>query len=545
MPQLFHRHPCICMLVFCLLTVILGFGDGANFSGLHAAAVWLAGNAVLLLGKQRIWKHPAELAVMTILWSGFCLWLVFTACPARWWITGAITALVLLWVYLYSRRRLTDGRSGFLLCCMGFCMRFAYVLATPYYIRQHDVGRFEGDSGHAAYIQYLFDKGHLPDFDVREVWQFYHPPLHHIIAAGWMKLLEGFGVSHGDACESVQILTLAYSCLCLVLFWQLLRHFHLKGAALLVPMGIMAFHPTFFLLAGSINNDMLSITFLLWAVLLTCRWYRDPKLSTILQLAVAIGCGMMTKLSVWMAAPAAAVVFLAVLYRNRKHPLPLIGQYAAFGAVCIPLGLWWGIRNLLRFGVPIAYVPMLSANSAQYVGQIPVWQRLLDFSPKQWTYVYDCFEMYGQPYNEYNPLIGLLKTALFDELINTDSFPAIAGFGELLFLSQVLIAALSVIAIIVVICRRSTNLEHWHLLLTYGITLASYYSFCILYAHTCTQNIRYATPLIFIGCLFLGLWLRKGERTAPSSILRKVVCIPVVLFMATSFAVYACVCSNA
>lgn len=428
--------------------------------------------------------------------------------PPQFWILLVLPCLLLCGIYLFVRKKLTDRLTALLLMGMGYCLRMGYILVTPYYRRQHDVCRFADGEGHAGYIAYLYENLHLPDFDVRDVYQFYHPPLHHSIAAAWMHLLTACGFEFEYAGECVQFLTFAYSCLCMVIFYRILRHFRLKGAAMAIPLAIIAFHPTFILLAGSINNDILSITFMLASVLLTLQWYREPKLSTILKLALTIGLGMMTKLSVWMVAPAAAAAFLIVLIRNCRKFLPYIKQFVLFGIICVPLGLGWGIRNFLGWGVPITYVPMLSDSSEQYVGNIPILQRIFDFSPKQWTYVYDCFTIYDQPYNEYNPLIGLLKTAMFDELINTDRFPKLAGFGETLFYSQIPLIILSLIAIIGVFRHRSKRIDIFEKgmpMLTYLITFISYYAFCMKYTHVCTQNIRYATPLIFIGCLFLGL----------------------------------------
>lgn len=458
------------------------------------------------------------------------------------WIIGGVSLFTVIGIILLLCGKMNDRWTGLLLCAMGVCMRIAYVLATPYYVRQHDVGRFDSDSGHAAYIMYLYQNLHLPDFDVREVWQFYHPPLHHTIAAAWMHLLTALGVPLDYASESVQLLTLGYSCISLVLIWKILKHFRLHGMALAIPLGIAAFHPTFFLLAGSINNDILSITFMLAAILLTLRWFRRPSRAVILKLALVIGLGMMTKLSAWMVAPAAAAAFCMVLYRHRKRPLPLLKQFSMFGTICVPLGLGWGIRNLFKWGVPIAYVPMLSDNSTQYVGNIPIWRRLLDFSPMQLWYVYDCFEMYGQSYNEYNPTIGLLKTAMFGELINPEKFPAIRGFGEILFFSQVLLVILSILAITEV-CRRKQKwmLQKEKILLgiTAGITLISYYSFCIAYAHTCTQNMRYAVPVIVIGVLFLGGYIQQLK---DNSRLKSLLCGTSILFMLASCVVFAIVC---
>ncbi len=496
--------------------------------------------------KNLLRKHPyACTAALCLAVSLFCCEspIPFLAAP-RWWMVVALPLLLGIGSgYFIIKKQLHDRIAALLLMGAGFCLRFAYVLATPYYSRQHDVGEFSGDSGHAAYITYLYEHLQLPDFDVREVWQFYHPPLHHSIAAGWMRLLTSCGIPFEQAGEHVQLLTLTYSCLCMVLFYKLLRHFHLKGMALCVPLAILAFHPTFLILSGSINNDMLSITFMLASVLLTLRWYREPKLSTILKLALTIGLGMLTKLSAWMVAPAAATAFLVILYRNRKQAPIYLKQFVLFGVICVPLGLGWGIRNLIRWGVPIAYVPKLSANSAQFVGDLPIRQRLFDFfSPQQWTYMYDCFTMYGQSYDEYNPLIGLFKTAMFDELINPERFPAISGFGETLYLSQIVLVILSVIALVTVLRRNQIHAdgaEKCQLCLTYGITLISYYSFCIGFPHVCTQNIRYATPLIFIGCLFLGLFLQHPKT---HRILRYGISLVTCVFACMSWIVYFSVC---
>jgi hypothetical protein len=534
------KHPYIAAGLLCLLTVFLGFGEQSHFQRTDAIVVWLAG--CLGWGLVGHSFRSCHIAVGYLLWTGACVCLLVTLRPAMWFSVAGIPLCIILWLFLLRQGQLTDRLRGILLCGMGFCLRFAYILATPYYVRQHDVGLFDSDSGHAAYITYLYNNLRLPDFDVREVWQFYHPPLHHAIAAVWMRLLTFCGVSFENAGECVQILTLTYSCLLMVIFYQLLRHFRIHGISLSVSLGLIAFHPTFIIMSGSINNDILSITFMLASLLLTVKWYRNPRFSTILKLAFSIGCGMMTKLSAWMAAPAAALVFLVVLYRNRKCPFPFLRQFTVFGSICIPLGLWWGIRNFIRWGVPIAYMPMLSTESEQFVGNLSIAKRLLDFSFRQWTYVYDCFTMYGQSYNEYNPLIGLLKTALFDERIGISTYPQIAGFGELLFAAQAILALLGAAAMIR-ICRQKAespdSTEKSCLCLTYGITLLCYYLFCLVYAHTCTQNIRYATPLIFISCLFLGLSMQSGGRH--SHLRQWIIAIPSAVFMAASFAVYTCV----
>lgn len=70
-----------------------------------------------------------------------------------------------------SRRKETCGvRLAVLAGCL---MRLFYVIFSTIYDRQYDIGMIDLDAGHTvtgghlAYIQYLFENGHLPDFDQR------------------------------------------------------------------------------------------------------------------------------------------------------------------------------------------------------------------------------------------------------------------------------------------------------------------------------------------------------------------------------------------
>ena len=483
-------------------------------------------------------KHLYLTVLLICLVAGTCCSVANPTLTGWCCVVGAILLGVCIVVRII-RKTLTDAWSGILLWGIGFLVRLELICRQPYTQMQHDIGTFTGEPGHAGpghagYISYLLWEGHLPDFDVRSLWQYYQPPLHHSITALWMHILDLFGMDMEQIYECSQVLPFAYSCLAMVIFSRLLKCFHIKGIPYTLMFGCMALHPAFIIPSGSINNDMPSILLMMAALLLTVRWYREPKLSTILKLALAIGLGMMTKLSAWLAAPAAAMVFLVILWRNRRKPLPYIKQFVAFGCVCVPLGLGWGVRNLIKFGVPITYIPMLSSNSPQYVGRIPVLQRLFDFSPKQFSYIYDCFSANGQEYNEYNPLIGLMKTAVFEEFVNTKRYPAVAGMGEVLFWIQVVLAALAFAALIWM-CRKSELAvpERIALLLTYGFTLISYISFCIAFPHTCTQSIRYAVPVIYVTLLCLGMLLQKSH-----PLFRRITAAVSCIFMASSFLIY-------
>ncbi len=419
--------------------------------------------------------------------------------------TGIVIAISAA-IYLFSTRQMTTKKFIFLMLVLGFLIRLAYIMTITIYRKQHDAGSIEEMDGHLGYIAYILNNASLPDFDVREVYQFYHPPLHHIIAAIWVKIQSIMGISQDYVWENIQILTLFYSCCCMILSYKLFRKLGLDGNGLCAAMAVVIFCPTFIILSGSINNDILSVTFMLGALVNTLYWYESRSFKRIICIALCVGLGMMTKLSVWMVTPAIAFIFIYVFFKNLKDIKKYIAQFAAFLGICAPLGLWWGIRNLISHGVPITYVMELPETSQQYVGNISIARRLFDFNPMQFENVGDQFTMYDGKYNEYNPLVALFKTSCFDELFTVKNYPMVDGWDKLLFWSAVIVGIVGFIAMIYVFVNDKTmNVIHKIFIgIIYGVIFISYYVFCIQFPHVCTENIRYAVPLIVIGGFFFG-----------------------------------------
>lgn len=548
--RLLAQHPYLVLIFCCLLVHALSCVTGANplSPEVLLLAVCLSSGGLLLAGGisaaetgNRLPLLAAACGVALLL-----LWTVFytrSALPIRYLLTGGFTALLAAALWLLYTRRLTASRVIVLMMAAGFLLRMAYILYTTVLTRQHDMGVFDNIHGHAGYIRYLYDNAHLPDFDPLSRPQHYQPPLHHALCALWMRLNTDFlRLSLNQAAESLQVLTLFYSSSCMLVGYRILRELELKGLALLAPAALLCFHPTLILMGGSINNDILCALFMMGAALWTIRWYRAPSFGRILCVALCIGFAMMTKLTGALVAPAVAVVFLVKLIRSRQAPGRLIGQYAAFGAAVFPLGLWWGVRNLLRFGTPIAYVPMIPVTDVQFIGDIPILQRLLDFSPHQFSSVFMAWGNQNADYFEYNPTIGLLKTSLFGEFDFSYASPMMKPTATVLFVVNLLLILLSVAAFFWVLCSRRRSLDpvlkcFWAVFA--AALLGSYYQFCLSYAHTCTQNIRYAVPTILIGAVFLGLGLRQTEQYGRGGrILQAAVTVLTVLFCGGSAAVY-------
>lgn len=398
----------------------------------------------------------------------------------------------------------SEDKVIFLLLFASLILRVIYIWKTDITQRQHDVYSFEEMMGHAGYIGYIFDNLKLPNFDPREIFQFYHPPLHHILAALWMKVNLFIGVSFKQAAENIQILTCIYSIIYLIFTDKIFKKLGLSGGGRIIAFTIIAFHPTFLILSGSINNDMLSIMLMQGALYFSLRWFDSIKLSDIAWTGIFLGLGMMTKLSVGIAAVPIGFLFLVKLIRSKNERVKIFKQFIIFGIICFPLALWWSIRNGILFGVPIGYVPSLGDGSHQFIGNYSIFERLLDFSVYQFKSVYVAW---GEPYFEHNIFIGLLKTSVFGE----QTLSAREGFiylaAKILLLSNILLTLVTISSQSVILLRHKVQFKKEHLAFLSVLFIAvlfSYIQFSFSFPHTCTQNIRYATPLIFIGAVSIG-----------------------------------------
>jgi len=416
--------------------------------------------------------------------------------------------ILMIWFTVFSvNGKLNAERAILLLLAAGFLIRLLYGLNTPITVRQHDVEQFGVGYGHAGYIEYFFNNMKLPDFDPTTVWQFYHPPLHHILAAFWLKIMTAFRLPWERALESIQFLTAFYSAASMIICVKIFEILGLKGKGLVIATALIAFSPSFIIFSGSINNDILSITFTLAAIYATLKWVKTGKWSDIIQIALFIGLGMSTKQSIGAIAPAIALVFIFELMARKGERLRMIGQFAVFAVICIPLGLWWPVRNHLLYGSPLAYVPMLAENSFQYIGNYSFVERFL-FPPS--VSFSSNFILWGSAWNqptcEFNVWSGLFKTAAFGEYNIAYASSAGEWLTTVLAVANIAIGLIGFGALVYYLIKKRSMTPRQKPLIygVYVFVLLSYLSFCYTFPHTCTMNMRYASPLLVIGSYFFA-----------------------------------------
>ena len=449
----------------------------------------------------------------------------------------AVFACCAFVMYCRQTGTLTEGKLVAILFLLALVARLVYTLEIGITTNQHDTSWFgkEGNNyGHTGYIKYIMENG-IPNFDVVGKSQFYHPPLHHIICAWFLEQQVAIGITFDTAAQNLQILTLFYSMVTLYASYRILKIFEFKGLSLFLPLTVLAFHPTFYLFSGSINNDCLSVMFVFLAVWAALEWHKKPSFVTISLLAFCIGCSMFAKLATGVVAPAVAFLFLHKLVTERdwKGRGTLIAQFALFGVICIPLGIGWQVRNYLAFDTPLTYVPRLSDKADQYLGGYSVADRFFDWDSLKDFGVYPMRAgTQGAEYFEHCIPLAILKMSMFGEYSRWKDYHVYDASANLLFWMNVIIVAATLIGAGYCLWqafRKNTEEEfkssvgfgriHCLFILFYWVTmLVTYIPFCFSYPHFCSMDYRYLVPTLLTGAVFLAVLLRKMETADKTTI---------------------------
>ncbi len=415
--------------------------------------------------------------------------------------------------------------------------RMFYGVLTGPYTRQHD---FSGANGHYEYVKIIATEGALPKSND---WQFYHPPLTHIILAGGYSLLSGvITTAEGtpdDAkiADILQIFPFIYSVAMLFVVYFILKEIGLKGKYLLLGFSVFAFHPTNIILSASLNNDML--TYLLYgaAFLFTVKWYKEQSYFNIICLALSIAASMLSKFSGVLIAPLTAIVFLVVLIKKIKEKSGvsgLISQFAVFGLICIPLGLSYTVRNYILFDQPLGYVAYMGDDNWQYIDK-PLITRLFGY----WA---PDFESPFSDAYRHNILTTAFKTSLFGEwgaAFSGFSFrfgektTAIFGFA-VSYAAAIFSAVSAFLSGKYLFAKGKGGVFKFLLLGNFILQFGFFIYFNAGYPFGCTADFRYLAPTLISLCALFPLGLKEMK----SSLLKSVFVSTFVCFSVLSSAFY-------
>ena len=417
-------------------------------------------------------------------------------------------------IYLKATERLTENTTVYMMILLGVFLRCGYVLLSGLYERQHDAGAYTGmgtefiNPGHIGYVEYIYKFHKLPDINPYELFAYYHPPLHHIISYIWLQLNIWLGVAEELAFENLQIVTLLYSCLCMTATWKILKALDVKGNGLFIGLAFMVFHPATIIMAGSVNNDMLTILFMCLIILEAIKWIQNKDLAGLIRLALYIGFGMITKLNSAVLAIPLGLIFLMhfipiIRSKDKGSITKWVKNYCIFAVIVIPIGLSWIVRNLVRFGEKPG-VPVPGETSPMYTETFSLWERLGIPSFADWNFAFPFHPISAKACC--NTWVIMFHTSLFAEEYPTDLPDVLLILCQITFILAVLFGIITAILLVAVLINKKTNKEiSIFLLVGYIVMLISFAAFVIIYPYTCSSDFRYVAICLVYIAIALGL----------------------------------------
>ena len=421
-----------------------------------------------------------------------------------------------------------------LLLC-GVLIKTYYISYTETWERQHDVIGFGADEGHAAYIEYILDNKKLPDFDPREKWGFFQPPLHHIVSAVAMDVSENLGADEHRAQENTQVVTCIEMILVMLMsVWMFLNakgitkfiYSHRNGEivteGIVVMLSIVGLHPIFTLMSGSINNDALALTLSMVSLVLAVKWYDDPDYIVTLLMAISIGCAMLAKLTGGLVAVPIGILMVLKLFgfdgglRDDGHAKVTFFDHikfffkkyllksALFAVVVVPLGLSFGIKNKIKWDMPLNYIPPVGEN---FPDSITLKNRLFDIKTSS---VYTFLTTRGDSFDEYNIPLAMVKTSLFGEYNYSDVSRWMRVLAPTVFVTGIILILIALIATAYMMLSKKSRLSlKWKIILfgTWATYLMAYLYFAFTNRNFSAQDFRYAAICIVCEGIFTGLFV--------------------------------------
>lgn len=435
---------------------------------------------------------------------------------------------------------------------VGVALKIYYIRYTPVWIRQHDVIGFGAEEGHAAYIEYILNNRALPDFDPRTLWAFFQPPLHHIISAIFLGINYALSINAGKAQENLQILPFIYMVGVMIFTVLIYKQFEKEindnrttesvdlskksffgkmdcfgDYGLFIVLCVVAVHPIYTIMSGSINNDALSLVLAVVSLYLSILWYRNGKITTIALMGFTIGLSMMAKLTGGLVAvPIGTLMIIRLLdaIKSQKKTtgsdlkkvneagnsklsvLNIIIEYVVFAVIVAPIGLYWTIRNIILWNMPVNYIPGVGE---QLSAGMSKWDRIFNITVNS---PYPMVEGKNADYSEFNVIISLIKTSLFGEWDYSEYSSKITILAWGLFVIGIILIAVCLIATFYMTFSKNSGLcleGRVVLFLTWITYLIAYLSFALSYNNFSAEDFRYGAVCIAIEGIFLGLFANK------------------------------------
>ena len=232
-----------------------------------------------------------------------------------------------------------------------FALACAYALSLP----RDDL---PDESAHFLYIEHLLNEGTLPEFTSGAGnYEAHQPPFYYLLASPLVALARAVGGLPSAQEKAARLVSVLAGGLVVLGVYRVLRRAapQEEGVAEL-GAAFAAFLPSRLLVSAALGNDALAEVFFVgtaWALL--CMSERMPNRAQLLALGVAVGLGVLTKVS---AVILLVVAPLGVLMASRNwSERPSVKSAAGGAGIVLGAALltsaWWFLRNQHLYGDPL------------------------------------------------------------------------------------------------------------------------------------------------------------------------------------------------
>lgn len=392
-----------------------------------------------------------------------------------------------------------------------FAIYIGYISYTPFWARQHDSRSFVDYQygGHFGYIGYIFFNNHLPIGSPKDYWCFYNPPLFYIISTIFMKIQVFFKFTIEEGLENLQLLSSLYTIIFDIYLYRILKEINIKKSSIILLL-FVSLSPAIIIMSGSLNNDILSIMLSTMSIFYCIKWYKNDSLKDLIKIAFTISLAIMTKISSALIAIAIAFVFLAKVIQNKNNIVKYIKYFSIFALISLPIGLWFPIKNLIIYDIPITYVQSVDDDNDANISRYSVWER---FFTSSHTHLNTINIDMSKENAEYNLFITTLKSFIVDEQIDCNN-NILKICVPLIFYCSIGISILFIINLIYVLKNYKEINNKWILffLMLLALEIISYIKFCFDYPFTFTMNFRYIVPTLISYSVITGIACENNKK---------------------------------
>lgn len=460
--------------------------------------------------KQPLYKQMIALALFCII-----LFMINTAIATSGdaVINGTCAALLAIWAACacFFKRCKPDDHAWFFITG-GFVICTIFVFKLPYTFSFHDITVYPVDfsldtlaDGHLAYIGYIAETGHLPTESplIARYSIFYNPPFYHLVQAALIQVSKLLNISPAIFVENTQIVTLFAAGGCMLVTRQLLEELGATGKGIAAGMLMFCFQPMLYLYGATINNDILSVLLIEMTILYTLRWRRTQKLSDIMFIALSLGLGMATKLSVATLIPSIAIVFVVCFLQNLPAWRKYCKQFVSFLLISVPIATAWPLYQLIVNKVPLNYVRLPS--EVLNVSEFSFAKR---FGIPDWHAIRSAF-FKVDTLSQHNIWMQTLKTGVYDELIlfEEGTWMWYAAYLFIVMFAALLLISLGLFIRMLISKKHGIATLDKVFISSYAVLLiGSYLKFYIDYPYICSTNFRYITPILMLCALAIAIY---------------------------------------